>query len=45
VKVLQLPRAHTCFMQLLLPTSYSDAGEMRQALLLALENVDYFGLS
>jgi hypothetical protein len=44
-KVLQLPRAHTCFMQLLLPTSYADADEMRAALLVALGNVDYFGMA
>lgn len=41
--VLQLPRAHTCFLQLLLPVGYQNAAEMRRALLVALENVDYFG--
>jgi hypothetical protein len=32
-------------MQLLLPTSYADADEMRAALLVALGNVDYFGMA
>lgn len=41
--VLQLPRAHTCFMQLLLPMGYRSVQEMREALLIALQNVDYFG--
>lgn len=41
--VLQLPRAHTCFMQLLLPMRYKDDTELREALLIALQNVDYFG--
>jgi hypothetical protein len=32
-------------MQLLLPTSYKSADEMREALLVALDNVDYFGMA
>lgn len=41
--LLQLPRAHICFMQLLLPMGYKDVHEMSRALLVALQNVDYFG--